>query len=172
MLTKRQKVEQIEQAADIVKTSGGLLFADFYGVAVGDLNSLRRLLKSEGAKLKVVKKRLLKIALEKAGLDISSVKFGKQTGIIFIPKDILSIAGAVYKFGREMAAVKKAFKILGGYDRESEKIVTAEEFIVLAKLPNRETLLVQIAIALMMPVRQLAWALKGRGESLELISKK
>jgi len=167
MLTRQQKEDQIEKVAAAAKASGGLLFADFTKISVDELNSLRRSLEKEGVKFMVIKKRLLKIALQKVGLDTKSIRLGEQAGIIFVPEGILSVAGLIYKFGKEMANTKKMFQISSGYDRQEKKVVTAEEFAVLAKLPSREVLLSQLAIMLTMSVRQLAWALNGYKEQLE-----
>lgn len=167
MLTRQQKSEQVKEVVDVAKKSGGLLFADFTKINVDNLNSLRRSLEKEGVKMMVIKKRLLKIALQQAGIDAESIKLGEQSGILFIPKEILSVAGMIYKFGQKMTAEKRSFKISGGYDGQEEKVVSAEEFAVLAKLPSREVLLSQLAIMLTMPIRQLAWALNARKEQLE-----
>lgn len=166
MLTKEQKREQVNQVVNTVKESGSLLFADFTKIKVSDFGSLRRSLEEQGVKLVIVKKRLLKIALQKVGVDVASLELEGQSGVVFIPEDILSIAGKVYDFSKEMKEAKKNFKVLGGYDCKEDKMVTAEEFTVLAKLPSREILLAQLASVFSMPIRKLAWTLDAYREKL------
>ena len=65
-LTKAQKTKQIQDAAVELKKSRTLVFVDFTGTSVEGLRKLRADLRAEGATMKVVKKRLLKIALKEA----------------------------------------------------------------------------------------------------------
>ncbi len=169
MLTRDQKKNQVENGVKAIKNSQSLLFADFSGLPISVLKELRLILRAAGAKFKVLKKRLFKIALKESGVDYDPTQFQSQVGIIFIPEDVLSVAGNIDKFSRSINKANKHLhlNILGGFDIKESKIISAEEFKILAKLPTREVLLSQLAISFIIPIKQLMFALNGRKEQLE-----
>ncbi len=162
MLTKEQKKKLITETAEEIGKNNILILADFSGVPTGEINKLRTILRGFGAKFRVVKKRLLKIAFQQKGIDYDPTQFEKQAGAIWLTGDIFEGAGKIYGFVKDLAKAKKEFKILGGYDLADKKAITAEEFTTIAKLPSREVLLTQIAVMLTMPLRQIMVALNER----------
>ena len=166
MLTKQQKTQQIERGVEAIKKSQGLFFADFTGISTVELRNLRLMLKEVGGKFQVIKKRLLKLALRKAGSDYDPTQFESQVGTVFISTDIFNAANRLYKFAKELAKSKKDLKVLGGLDLVNKKSLSADEFMALAKLPSREQLLTQIAVMFTMPVKKLMIAINSRGEQL------
>ncbi|MDD5431212.1 MAG: 50S ribosomal protein L10 [Candidatus Pacebacteria bacterium] len=171
-LTKQQKTEQVKLGADKIKSSQSLIFADFNKVSVENVKKLRKELKAQGSDFKVIKKRLLKIALKDAGLEFDPVQIKTQVGTIFIPKELSSLASAIYKFSKEIEKGKKGeFKILGGVDVVEKRFVDANEVIAIAKLPSREVLLAQIAMLLTMPLKQLMQVLNEKAKQPEAAAK-
>lgn len=166
MLTKSQKTEQVEEAKKLIGASQNLVFADFTGIPTQKIKKLKGDLKVAGATYKVFKKRLMKIALEGAGFAYDPTQFSAQVGIIAIPKDLSSAAAVIYKFTKEMAKVKKEFKVLGAYDLVAKTALTAEEFTVIAKLPSREALLAQVLGAFTGPVRAFMYLLQERAKKM------
>ncbi len=168
MLTKAQKKEQVEKGVGELKNSQSLVFADFTGVATSDVRTLKMALKESGAKFKVFKKRLLKIAMKDAGIDVDPTQFDAQVGTVFSPKAIYDVAGGVAKFAKDLLKnTKKEFKILGGYDAKEKKFFDGAQMAIVAKLPPREILLTQIAVMLGMPIKKVMVALTSRKEQLE-----
>lgn len=161
MLTKQQKKQQIEEGEDIIKNSKLLIFVDFSETSVEDLKKLRRALRDVGAKLKVIKKRLLNIAFKNSNINIDFSNFKLQLGTIFSEKDISEIAAPVYKFSQETN--NKEFKILGGYDLLAKNFLDAEFVKMLGQLPSREVLLSQLVGMLQSPISKLMYILKEKG---------
>ena len=155
MLTKQQKTKQIEASQQLLEKNQTLIFTDFTGLPTAELKTLRSLLREFGAKFKVTKKRLLKIAFQKRGIDYDPTQFTGPVGVIWLAKDIFEPAAKLYQFLKELTKAKKELKILGGWDATAKKGITAEEFMTIAKLPTREVLLTQIAFMLTMPLRQI-----------------
>lgn len=166
-LTKAQKVQQIDLGLEKLKISANVVFADFNKVRVEDVKKLRRELRSAGAELRVIKKRLLKLAFQKMGLDFDPSQFKSQLATIFLPKDLSEFAPLIYKFSKGLERAKKGeFKIVGAYNVLDKQFVDANEFIAIAKLPSREVLLAQIAIMLTMPIKQFMTTLNERSKQL------
>lgn len=159
MLTKQQKQDQIKNSVQLLKKSQNLVFADFTGVGVNDLKKLRVILKKSGAIFKVVKKRLLKIALKEMGIDFDPKQFAFQLGTVFAPIELTSLASQIYKFSKDLSREKKEFKILGAYDLAGKSFLNSEQFVFIAKLPSREVLLAQVVGMLAVPIRNMLYVL-------------
>jgi len=157
MLTKNQKGKIISDLAEAIKKSRNLVFANFSGVNTEAINKLKSELRKTGAKFRVVKKTLLKLAFKKAGRDFDLFQFKAQLGVIFNQDDLSLIATPVYKFSKDLAKEKKNFEILGGYDLEKNNFITPEEFLAIAKLPSREVLLAQLIGVLSGPIRAFVY---------------
>ena len=138
MLTKTQKKEQVSLGTKEIKDSESLIFADFGGVPTGEIRTLKNTLRAAGAKFKVFKKRLLRIALKEAGVEVDPMQFDAQVGTVFAPKSVYDVAGGVAKFAKDLLKnTKKEFKILGGYDAKEKKFFDGKEMALIAKLPPR-----------------------------------
>lgn len=154
--------EMEKQLAD----SKAAVFADFDKLSTSELNKLRRELKKAGAELKVVKKTLLDLVLKKMSVSFDPLALKTQLATVFSKGDLMSIAGLVQKFVKDVAKGKVAkFSVLGAYDAGEKRFVDPNEFKVLATLPSREVLLAQIAMMLTMPIKQLLMVLNETAKS-------
>jgi len=165
MLTKQQKIKILSDTNDLLKDSKFLLFTDFTGISVEDSKSLRRLVSDLGAKYKVIKKKLMRVAFEKSQIGFNPEKFKSQLGTIFSSKDISEVAGPVYKFSKEME--KKGFKILGAYDLEKGEFLEGEFVKKIGQLPSREIILGQLAGVLSAPLKMLMYILDQKSKMVE-----
>ena len=158
MLTKEQKKKVIANETDSLKNSRSVVFIDFTKVKAGDLNSFRKIIREAGGELKVVKKKLLRVAMSQAGVDFNPEIFESQVGTIFSNNEIFAIAGPTHKFS--------VAKILGGYDISEKRFFPAEEVVMLGKLPSKEVLLGQLVGMIASPIRSLMFVLKERASKI------
>lgn len=166
MKTKQQKIKEMEQGEMLLRQSRGLVFVEFTGASVEDLKSLRKILKNFGAKLKIVKKRLLRIIFEKEKVDFNPEQFKAQIGVIFTDRDASELAAPVYKFAKDLE--KKGFKILGAYDLAGKGFINSETMVKIGQLPPREILLAQLVGLLSMPIRTLMYIMQERAKKVAL----
>ncbi len=160
MITKEKKVELIEQGKTGIDNAKVLLFADFEGSKVEELRELRRMLKAAGAKFQVLKKRLLRIALQNKGIEFDPLKFKGQVGTIFSGGEIAEIVQPVYKFSKD----HPGFKLVGGLNVETKEEVPLETIQMIGSLPPREILLAQLMGALTAPLRGLMYILSEKSK--------
>ena len=164
-LTKKQKAELIDQGSERLKQNQTLVFAEFKGVTVEHFKSLRRELKSVGADIQVLKKRLLNVILKNAGVAFDPQTRKEQLGTIFAKGDLSSVAAIIHKFSKSLMKGKKGeLTVLGAYNVLDKQLVDGNEFKVIATLPSREVLLAQIAMLLTMPVKKVLIALNERAK--------
>lgn len=155
MLNKEQKRQIVDREVARLKNIRSVVFIDFTGVKAGDLNAFRRDVRAVG-EISVIKKRLLRVAFEKAGIDFNPEMFEAQLGTIFSTEDMQSTAASTYKF--------KEAKILGGYDLSEKRFVSGEEVTMLGKLPSREVLLSQVVGMIAAPIRSFLFVLNERSK--------
>ena len=165
MLTKTQKNKIIEEVQSLAKASKILLFTDFTGTSVQEIKELRKLARDLGAKYKVIKKKLMRVAFEKLGVGFDPEKFESQLGTIFSPKDISEVAGAVYKFSKEVE--KKGFKILGAYDLEKSEFLEGDFVKKIGQLPSRDIILGQLVGVLAAPIKMFMYVLDQKSKMVE-----
>ncbi|MCL5004755.1 MAG: 50S ribosomal protein L10 [Patescibacteria group bacterium] len=165
MLTKNQKTNIIGDVKNLLKDSKILLFTDFTGISVENSKSLRRLINEFGAKYKVIKKKLMRVAFENSQIGFDPERFESQLGTIFSPKDISEIAGPVYKFSKEVE--KKGFKILGAYDLEKGEFLEGDFVKKIGQLPPREIILGQLAGVLVAPLKMFMYVLDQKSKMVE-----
>jgi len=163
MLTKEQKKNLIEEVMRDLDKTKALGFLNFTGVSMKDLSQIRNLMKSSASKLRVVKKRLLKLALVKKGIDFDPEQFPDQAAALFLSSEVFDMASPMYKLIKSM---KRGPEVLGIYEIEKKNFLTPAQFKVIAQLPSKETLLTQLVYILGLPIRSFMFVLEGRGKKL------
>ncbi len=166
MLTKSQKINIVEKGGEEIQKSKTLVFGDFSRVTMKELTALRNELRKVGGKFQVIKKRLLRIMFEKAGLGFDPEEFGGQVGTVFSDKDISAVAGTVYKFSKTTLGEdkKERFTILGGFEIADKKFLDAAYIKAVGSLPPREVLLGQLLGTIIGPITSFLYLLSEKAK--------
>lgn len=163
-LTKEQKETIVKSVADKLHKSKVLLFTSFAKISVEKLKQLRKDLKAKGIDYRVVKKNLLRVALEKAKIDASAAdmkSIPEACGVAFAADDQIAPVRAVFSFAK--AKENESFKVIGGmFDNV---FVAPERMAPLAKVSTREELYARLFSQLQAPLSKLVYAIKAVGES-------
>lgn len=159
MLNKQQKKAYVALGVDLSKGAQTLAFVDFTGVSVTHFSRFKREIKKASGTVKVMKKRLLKIALKEAGIDFDPTQFEKQLATVFVPDDVSAVASIIFKFNQEMQKAGTAFAMLGAYSITDKSFIDVKEFTAIAKLPTREVLLSMVLGAATGPLRAFMYLL-------------
>jgi large subunit ribosomal protein L10 len=142
-MTKTQKAEIIEVLSNEFKDAQTVIFCDYKGLTVANLEGLRNSARAKEAKVQVVKNTLATIALSNA--ELTGVEL-KDTNILVWGADSVATSKVVADF----AKANEKFVIKSAYiDREAADAAKVEAF---AKLPGREELLAMLAATWMAPV--------------------
>lgn len=155
MLTKQQKQQLIEELADKLKRQKSLVFTDFRGLKVGELQDLRKKLKEAGAEYRVAKKTLIKLVLDKAKKKIDISQFKDSVALAFGFQDPITPFKIISKFAKE----HKNLEILGGL--MDDEFLTVDGIEELAKIPSRDELLIKLIASLKSPIRGFVNVLGG-----------
>ena len=163
MLTRERKKELVANLAEDLNRSQSMIFVDFKGLNVAQMNTLRSIIREKGGMIKVVRNTLLKIAIERAGVDF--IKQDDEYGIFVGPTaviyrkeedaDILTILKDLVKFSKENESL--TFK--GGF--VDGKLINSEQVIEYSNLPSREELLSMLLMRMQSPISGLVFTLSG-----------
>jgi len=157
-MTKTQKAEIIEVLSNEFKTAQSVIFCDYKGLSVSDLEGLRKLARDKDAKVQVVKNTLATISLSNA--ELTGVEL-KDTNILVWGEDSVATSKVVSDFAKknELFVIKSAY-----VDREVADAAKVEAF---AKLPGREELLGMLAATWMAPLTNLGFGINALKEKKE-----
>lgn len=162
MKTREQKKQIIDETEKLIADSKNIFFVDFTGISDTDMKILKKSLREMGAKIKIIKKRLLRVSLEKKGVDFNPEQFEAQVATIFYSNELSDVASPVYKFFKENE--KKGFKILGAYDLSGKSFMDESFAKMLGQLPSREVLLGQFVGMLAAPIRMFLYVLDQKSK--------
>ncbi|MCL2355519.1 MAG: 50S ribosomal protein L10, partial [Oscillospiraceae bacterium] len=150
----KQKIEEVNELAKKIKASKIVILADYRGINVEDVTNLRSKLRGASTEYKIIKNNIISRALGECKIEGLEESLVGPTALIFGEGDYLEPSKIIYDYAKE----NDFYKIKGGIIEG--KVVTAEEIITLAKLPSRETLIAQLAGALLGNITKLAVGLE------------
>ena len=151
--TKIQKEEEIKYITDVLKKHDGFILAGFSGLSVNELNAFRRTLRESGSVMRIAKRRLLRIALQQAGISLNiPERFLGQAGFIPFSGDISDIAGTVYRFVK-----KHDGTIFDSFDIKGKQVIEASFLERIGQLPPRDEMLGLVVGTISAPLRALAY---------------
>lgn len=157
-MTKTQKAEIIEVLSNEFQTAQSIIFCDYKGLSVSELEGLRKAARAKDAKVQVVKNTLATISL--ANAELTGVEL-KDTNILVWGDDSVATSKVVADFAKD----NEKFVIKSAYiDREAADTAKVEAF---AKLPGREELLGMLAATWMAPVTNFTIGLNALKEKKE-----
>ena len=148
-----QKEKEVNELAEKIKAAKIVLLTDYRGISVEDVTTLRADLRKNDSEYKVIKNNITRRALEACGVEGLEDQLLGTTAVIMGYEDYLEPLKAIYNYSKD----NEFYKIKGGIIEG--KVVPVEELITLAKLPSRETLIAQLAGALLGNISKLAVAL-------------
>src|SRR5436190_19232675 len=159
---KADKERVVTELAERLRASETLLVADYRGLTMPQIDSLRSRLIESGARFTVVKNTLTRRAAEAAGADALLTLLDGPSAIAFLEADGDMFAAA--KALADSARETKVLEIRGGIMQG--RAVTAAEVESLATLPPEEVLRGQVLGAIVAPLTALAGLLNAPLQNL------
>lgn len=150
-----EKASSIEQAKNWYSNSKAIVFADYRGLKVKEMQQLRANLRAKGAEIHVIKNTLFRVA---AGEDIQKLPeelHNGPTAIAFIQDNEAECAKVLVDF----ATSSKVLKVKGGFI--GGQAFTADQVVSLSKLPPRDVLIAQVIGAIAAPLSNLVGVIEA-----------
>lgn len=149
-----EKVQEVEYLKGILETSKSAILADFRGLNVKSMSTLRKRLRDSDAGIKIVKNTLLKRAAD--GLIAESLVSGLEgpTALAYSTSDPVGVAKVLAGFIKEF----KLPVIKGGLTEG--QLMGPDQIKALATMPPREVLIAQVVGGLQSPVSSFVGTLQ------------
>jgi large subunit ribosomal protein L10 len=155
---KRQAVAEL---AELLRSSSAMAVADYRGLKVAEMQTVRKTLRDNGVQLTVAKNRLLKIAADEADRTELKELLTGPTALATIDGDEAAMARAVTEALRPYSRV---VTVRGGM--LGATAIDAAQITRLATLPPRDVLLGKIAGGMAAPLTGMAGVLSANLRNL------
>jgi large subunit ribosomal protein L10 len=165
VLTKDQKKNLIDGIQDRVAKSKTLVFTNYQGLKVKDLNVLRKKLKEKGIEYKVIKNTLARLVFKNNDLKIEDTILDKPAAVAFGYKDEVEPSKIIHEF----AKTNNKLEILGGIVNGEFMDVAAIK--ALALLPSREELYAKVVGSIAAPISGFMNVMSGNLRGLVSVLK-
>jgi large subunit ribosomal protein L10 len=155
---KRQAVSEL---VELLRASPTVAVADYRGLKVSDMQSVRRTLRASDVQMHIAKNRLLKIAADEAQRPELKPMLEGPTALVTSDGDAVALAKALQDALRPYSRV---VSVRGGL--LGSQAIDAGQLATLASLPSREVLLARLAGGMAAPISSMAGVLAGNLRNL------
>lgn len=136
--TRQKKEQDIKSYIEKIGQSKGLVFANFDGLKVKDIEALRKQCRENGVDYVVVKKTLMKLAFQQANIAVDPKTFQNGVASVIGYQDEVAPAKIIGQFAKTHEALKPIGGIL------EQQFIDAAKVIELSKLPSKQELLAKV----------------------------
>ena len=161
-MNRSEKKDFVENLKNELKSSTSVIVTHYSGLTVDQAEGLRKEMRNNGAKFKVTKNRLTKLALQDTQFKNIADLFEGPTAIAYSDDPI-----APAKVSVDFEKKYENFKIIGG-GYEGEKIDN-EKINFLAKLPSIDELRGKIISIILAPAQRITTILNEPGAQISRI---
>ena len=163
MISKENKKNYIEEMKKVFSSSEAVMVAQYQGLNVKELDSLRKELREKGILFKVTKNRITKIALKDSPCKDLEKYFNGPTAAA-MSSDAITSAKILTKFARNNSHLK----IIGGImDKEP---LSVEDVAKIATLPTLNEARAKICAILVAPAQKIMSILLAPGSKIAILA--
>jgi large subunit ribosomal protein L10 len=158
--TRKEKEAQLKQLVADLTDAKGVVFAQYRGLTVKEIDKIRKNLRKENVKYSVVKITLLKKALAELGINSDQFQYTGPIAVAFSQDDETTPARIIKAMNKEHQNLLLDGGIL------DKKVIGKQMVISLADLPSKQQLLGQLVSVIAGPARGLVTVLSGNMRQL------
>lgn len=157
-ISKDKKKTLVADLTELLSSSKMTVYAKYQGLTVAELQELRKAARENGVKIKVVKNRLVRVAMGEIAVykDTDTSDLTGQLLYAVSDSDEVMPAKVLANFAKD----HEALEISGAFNDAGNNLV-ADEVKELAKLPSKNELIAQVVAQLLSPVTDTVSGLTG-----------
>ncbi len=148
-----QKIKILLETNERLQGVRGVFLADFSGMDVEMLSSLRKKCREQKVQFRVIKNTLLKRAFHEQGITALDPYLEGPTGLVFSPDSEVSPAKILADFAKEKEKPRIKAAVVDG------RLYDPKAVAILATLPSYEVMLSQVLSTLIAPMTQFLAAI-------------
>jgi large subunit ribosomal protein L10 len=160
-MNRDEKAAEVEYLQEQFKKATNAFLVGFSGLAVGQVDQLRRKVRESSSSYRVVKNRLAKRALAGSLLESLADQFTTSTAIAYNDNDPVGLAKALAEFAKDNPALTMRGGVIDGMD-----VLDAKGVEALSKLPGKLEVRAQMLSLITTPATQLVRLLGTPGTEL------
>ncbi|MBR5621039.1 50S ribosomal protein L10 [Candidatus Saccharibacteria bacterium] len=157
-ISKDKKKTLVADLTELLSSSKMTVYAKYQGLTVAELQELRRNARENGVKIKVVKNRLVRVAMGEIAVYKDTDTTGLEGQLLYAVSDTDEVAPA--KVLAEFAKTHNALELVGAFNDTGANIAL-EDVKALAALPSKNELIAQVVAQLLSPVTDSISGLAG-----------
>ena len=157
-ISKQKKNELVADLAELLTGAKTTVYAKYQGLTVAEIQELRKAAREAGVKIKVVKNRLVKVAMGQIAVYKDTDTTGLTGQLLYAISDTDEVAPA--KVLAEFAKKHDALVLAGGFS-DAGNTLTDAEIKALAAMPSKNELIAQVVAQLLSPVTDSVSGLTG-----------
>jgi large subunit ribosomal protein L10 len=150
-ISKDRKDELVGIYGDLLGQATGFVLADYKGISVKQVNTMREKLRDVDGAYVIVKNTLFKIALKEAGWPVPDDMLAGPTGVIFGAANFPAVAKVSLGFIKDYEGL---FSVKGGV--MAGQILTGKQVDTVSNLPSLDELRAQLIGLISQPATDLA----------------
>lgn len=162
-ISRDKKSALVSELTDLFADAKGTAVAKYQGISVADLQNLRKQARAADVTIKVVKNRLVRVAMgeNKTYKDASTDALVGQLLYAFSSSDEVMPAKVLDEFSK----THPELELVAGYSGEGLTL-SAADVKALAGLPSKNQLIAEVVAQLLSPVHDVTNALSGNLHAL------
>jgi large subunit ribosomal protein L10 len=162
-ISKEHKKEMLDQYSEWLESSKALFLAEYTGMSMKQMDSLRGKLRELGGEFHIIKNTIGQRAFHKAGYEVPEGYFEGSTAVVFAFEDPPATAKVVVDLTKDV----ETLKVKGGY--LGSQAISAENVRSLADMPPLPVMRAQILGTLMAPANKLVRTLAEPGRQIAAV---
>lgn len=162
-ISRDKKQTLVAELNEILSNAKMVVFAEYANIPVKDLEKLRRIARQENVGIKVVKNRLVRVAMSKIDALKETAHDNLKGQILYAYSldDEVMPAKVLNDFAKE----NPSLQLVGAFSGEGASLDTAAT-TDLARLPSKNQLIAEVVAQLLSPVHDVTNALSGNLHAL------
>ena len=149
------KADAIKAAKDTLSAYSDYIFADYRGLTVEQITTLRDKLREKEAAFKVIKNNFARVAFEEMKIDNVAEYLTGPTAITMVKEDSNEAAKILFDFAKETPALQ----VKGGYI--GNEVYDAAKVEAFSKVPGKKQLIAMLMSAINGPAQKIAATLQA-----------
>lgn len=159
-ITRKKKEELVAQYKKLIENTSALVFTNYQGTSVAQINSLRAKLKDSNTTYVIVKNTLLELALRESSRVAPEELLKGANAVAFCGEDISKSVTALKAWIKDAKVVEITGAIL------ENSVLNGKSADALSDLPTKDQTRAMLLGVLSAPARQLVQMVNAPGSSL------
>ena len=163
-ISKDKKTTLVADLTELLSNSKMVVYAKYEGLTVAELQELRKMAREANIKIKVVKNRLVRVAMKEIAAYKDTDASGLTGQLLYAlgTDEDFDAAKVLTKFAKTHAKME----LVGGFNGEGATL-SKEEVTTLGSLPTKNELIAQVVDTLLSGINGIVSGLENKPETVE-----